>query len=77
MKSMHCWTAGATCALVVQACQRWPALKVLYTSGYRHGALDPATDGAAEVRHLLGNPYRRRDLATKVRDALGERAAAA
>jgi hypothetical protein len=32
--------------------------------------------GAAQVRHLLGKPYRRHDLATKVREVLDEPAAA-
>ena len=46
-----------------------PRLKVLYTSGYtenaiiHHGRLDPGV-------HLLSKPYRRRDLAAKVRKAL-------
>ena len=46
-----------------------PGLKVLYTSGYtenaiiHHGRLDPGV-------HLLSKPYRRRDLAAKVRKAL-------
>jgi hypothetical protein len=34
------------------------------------------TAGAAQVAHLLGKPYRRRDLATKVREVLDEPAAA-
>ncbi|MEX0604146.1 MAG: PAS domain-containing protein [Marinobacter sp.] len=46
-----------------------PALRVLYTSGYtenaivHHGRLDPGVD-------LLSKPYRRRDLALKVRKVL-------
>jgi PAS domain S-box-containing protein len=46
-----------------------PALKVLYTSGYtenaimHHGRLEPDV-------HLLGKPYRRGELALKVRTAL-------
>jgi hypothetical protein len=31
---------------------------------------------AAQVRHVLGKPYRRHDLATKVREVLDEPAAA-
>jgi PAS domain S-box-containing protein len=54
-----------------------PGLKVLYTSGYAHGAIDGAPDNAAPVGHLLGKPYRRRGLASKVREVLDEQAAAA
>jgi PAS domain S-box-containing protein len=49
-----------------------PALRVLYTSGYtenaivHHGRLDPGI-------HLLNKPYRRRDLAVKLRQALDEK----
>jgi PAS domain S-box-containing protein len=53
-----------------------PGLKVLYTSGYAHGAMNEEPDGTAQVRHLLGKPYRRRDLAMKVREVLDEPAAA-
>ena len=55
---------------------RYPGLKVLYTSGYAHGAMTGEAAGAAQVTHLLGKPYRRRDLATKVREVLDEPAAA-
>jgi PAS domain S-box-containing protein len=58
-----------------------PGLKVLYTSGYAHGAMDGPLqgehNGGHAVRHLLGKPYRRRDLATKVREVLDEPAQAA
>jgi len=57
--------------------RRRPALKVLYTSGYTHGAIDEAPESSGPIRHLLGKPYRRRDLATKVREVLDEPAAAA
>jgi signal transduction histidine kinase/ActR/RegA family two-component response regulator len=57
--------------------RRLPGLKVLYTSGYAHGALTEASADSAPVRHLLGKPYRRHDLATKVREVLDEPAAAA
>jgi CheY-like chemotaxis protein len=56
--------------------QRRPGLKVLYTSGYAHGAMIGEAGGAAQVTHLLGKPYRRRDLAIKVREVLDEPAAA-
>ncbi|MEO7549035.1 MAG: ATP-binding protein, partial [Ramlibacter sp.] len=51
------------------ACRMRPGLKVLYTSGYtesaivHHGRLDPGVQ-------LLGKPYRREELAQRVRAAL-------
>lgn len=51
------------------ACRSYPGLKVLYTSGYtenaviHNGHLDPGVQ-------LLGKPYRRETLATKLRDVL-------
>ena len=56
--------------------RRHPGLKVLYTSGYAHGAMTGEPAGTVQVRHLLGKPYRRHDLATKVREVLDEPAAA-
>jgi len=57
--------------------RRQPGLKVLYTSGYAHGATDGQPDSTGTVRHLLGKPYRRRGLATKVREVLDEHAVVA
>jgi len=51
-----------------------PAIKVLYMSGYaqnsivHNGRLDPGV-------HLLSKPFRRRDLAAKLREVLQERPA--
>lgn len=51
-----------------------PSLKILFTSGYpesaivHHGRLDPGI-------HLMKKPYRRRDLALKLRELLGPTAA--
>jgi CheY-like chemotaxis protein len=56
--------------------ERWPALKVLYTSGFSHGMLDTPLGGQVAVKHLLGKPFRRRDLAAKVREVLDEPEAA-
>jgi CheY-like chemotaxis protein len=56
--------------------RRHPGLKVLYTSGHAHGAVTGEPAGAAQVRHVLGKPYRRHDLATKVREVLDEPTAA-
>jgi CheY-like chemotaxis protein len=48
-----------------------PDLKVLYTSGYTENAL--VHQGRLDQGvHLLGKPYRRQDLALKVRQALGD-----
>lgn len=55
--------------LVERAKQLYPTLKVLFTSGYtenaivHHGRLDPGVK-------LLSKPYRRQDLADKIREAL-------
>jgi PAS domain S-box-containing protein len=62
--------------LAEQLRERWPQLKVLYTSGFSHGMLDMPLGGQAPPKHLLGKPFRRRDLATKVREVLDEAAAA-
>ncbi|MBS64309.1 PAS domain S-box protein [Salinisphaera sp.] len=55
--------------LADQAAARYPALKILFTSGYtenaivHQGRLDPGVE-------LLGKPYTRQELATKVRSVL-------
>ncbi|MBI5114238.1 MAG: PAS domain S-box protein [Rhodovulum sp.] len=56
--------------LAAEVVRRRPGVKVLYTSGYaedaivHHGRLDPDVT-------LLNKPYRKADLAAKVREALG------
>ena len=56
--------------LADQATELRPGLKVLFTSGYtenaivHHGRLDPGV-------HLLSKPYRREDLARRLRDVIG------
>jgi CheY-like chemotaxis protein len=53
--------------------QRWPDLRVLYTSGYAHGQL--AIDGeSVPSKCVLSKPYRRADLAARLRDALDDAA---
>jgi PAS domain S-box-containing protein len=49
--------------------QHWPNLKVLCTSGYTDGAPE-VVDGLLDGFHFLSKPFRRRDLAHKVREAL-------
>ncbi len=57
--------------LAMRLRERWPRLRVLYTSGYAAGAL--TIDGeAVPAKYMLGKPYRRRDLAAKLRDVLDE-----
>jgi nitrogen-specific signal transduction histidine kinase/CheY-like chemotaxis protein len=67
--------------LALQLRQHWPGLRVLYTSGYAHGAFDAvdATAGGdpANAAPILAKPYRRRDLAAKVREVLDAPVAAA
>jgi CheY-like chemotaxis protein len=64
-------------ALAEHLCARQPGLKVLYTSGYAHNAFDQSPEDADQLKHLLGKPYRRRDLAAKVREVIDEHTAAA
>jgi CheY-like chemotaxis protein len=50
--------------------QRWPATRILMTSGFPGTRLDHATTVAADIP-LLAKPYRRAALAQALRDALG------
>jgi signal transduction histidine kinase/ActR/RegA family two-component response regulator len=50
--------------------QRWPATRILMTSGFPGTRLDHATTVAADIP-LLTKPYRRAALAQALRDALG------
>jgi hypothetical protein len=54
--------------LAEQARRRWPRMKVLLTSGYSEEVIGPI-DRIAPYP-FLAKPYRRRDLAHKVREAL-------
>jgi CheY-like chemotaxis protein len=57
--------------LALELRRRWPGLRVLYTSGYAHGRL--TIDGeAVPTKYVLGKPYRRADLAAKLREVLDE-----
>jgi CheY-like chemotaxis protein len=61
---------GLTGRQLAEAAKQWrPALKTLFTSGYtedsvqRLGQMDPGV-------RLLSKPYRRHDLALRIREAL-------
>jgi len=54
----------------------WPDLKVLCTSGFTDGALPVLVDGRSDGLYFLSKPFRRRDLALKVREVLDARPAA-
>jgi len=56
--------------LAEQLRARWPHLKVLYTSGFAHGAAP--LHRRISPRHMLGKPFRRKDLAARVREVLDE-----
>jgi PAS domain S-box-containing protein len=57
--------------LALKLRERWPNLRVLYTSGYAHGRL--TIDGeSVPAKYVLGKPYRRADLAAKLREVLDE-----
>jgi CheY-like chemotaxis protein len=51
---------------------RWPALKVLLTSGYAHGAVEEAANDPLLEKYIVAKPYRRHDLAAKIREVLDE-----
>jgi signal transduction histidine kinase len=49
-----------------------PALKVLLTSGFAKAAIDGGQLADDELKHLLSKPYRKAELATKVRKVLDD-----
>jgi CheY-like chemotaxis protein len=55
--------------LAVEALERRPSLKVLYTSGYARNAMVQGGHPGADVL-LLAKPYRKADLAKMIRSAL-------
>jgi CheY-like chemotaxis protein len=55
--------------LAVEALRRWPSLRVLYTSGYAEGDLIHQGSFDAGIM-LLAKPYRKAELAQKIRAAL-------
>jgi PAS domain S-box-containing protein len=48
----------------------WPDLPVICTSGYTDGLITDLVDGMSEGMHFLAKPFRRRDLAFKIREAI-------
>jgi CheY-like chemotaxis protein len=56
--------------LAIEALNRRPALKVLYTSGYARDAMALGGGGLAADGLLLAKPYRKVDLAKMIRAAL-------
>ncbi len=56
------------------AAERWPALKIVLTSGFPESKLDDQRELIAGLR-LLSKPYRKHDLAQTVREAIGRRKA--
>jgi PAS domain S-box-containing protein len=57
--------------LADQLSKELPGLKVLFTSGYTHGIMTGQSTSIAPGQ-LLNKPFRRRDLAVKVREALDQ-----
>ena len=49
---------------------RWPGLRVLCVSGYTDGVLPEVVDGLSDGMYFLAKPFRRRDLALKLREAI-------
>lgn len=58
--------------LAKHALMRWPAIKILLTSGFPEPGLK-GNDEASEKMRLLTKPYRKDDLARAIRDALDAR----
>jgi PAS domain S-box-containing protein len=61
--------------LAAEAMKRFPAMKILLTSGYTQNAF-LHQDHLGAGLHLLGKPYRQHELAAKLREILEERAEA-
>ena len=55
--------------LATEAAQRQPGIKVIFTSGYDVQA--PAEGAIIKKGDFLSKPYRRQDLAAKIREVLG------
>jgi CheY-like chemotaxis protein len=57
-------------ALARQALERWPAIKVVLTSGFPGTKLDNQLGPRGAGAHLLSKPYRAEDLARVLREML-------
>jgi PAS domain S-box-containing protein len=57
-------------ALARRALERWPAIKVVLTSGFPGTKLDDRLGPPATAIRMLSKPYRAEDLATVLREAL-------
>jgi nitrogen-specific signal transduction histidine kinase len=57
-------------ALAQQACQRWPRLRVVFTSGFTEFQINGTARSLPDAARLLTKPYRREELAAAVRAAL-------
>jgi len=56
--------------LARQARQRWPGIKIVFTSGFSEARLNGSNGPLAACTPLLSKPYRKEDLASAARDAL-------
>jgi CheY-like chemotaxis protein len=56
--------------LARRARQRWPGMRVIFTSGFSEARLNGDAGSLAAVTPLLGKPYRKEDLASAARAAL-------
>jgi CheY-like chemotaxis protein len=50
--------------------ETWPDLPVICVSGYTDGLMADFTEGMSDGMHFLAKPFRRRELAVKIREAL-------
>jgi CheY-like chemotaxis protein len=57
-------------ALARRAVERWPALKIVLTSGFPQARVDDNGERLGNLQ-LLSKPYRRSELAAALREALG------
>ncbi len=59
--------------LARQAIGRWPAIKVIFTSGYSEAKMTDTLGARAASVRLLSKPYRRQDLARLLREVLEDK----
>ena len=56
--------------LARRAGQRWPGIKIVFTSGFSEARLNGEAGPLAACKPLLSKPYRKEDLASAAREAL-------